>query len=278
MPDDAETIRTRIAAKLERTAALEAELGRQGFEDLPQRTQTQLSLLQAQAEPKRDANTESLLGTEHNLEAYEAKLRDALDLIRQMQGERGRRQSAFRRKGRKALLVATVVALLLVGGAVFVTRELGTKAAACDGGPSCVQSGLCGATVTLKGSPGVVCAPRSDADCAASKDCAQSGRCRMVGEACGATSDADCATLDLCRSHGFCSEVNGSCAPAKVQDCRPTPGCTERGLCTPLDGVCKAGSDADCRQSELCQKSRACVEVAGECIRPPDDFGDAGAP
>ena len=277
MADDITTVRTRLAQKLEAAATLEAELGRAGFDDLPERMRTQLSLLQAQAEPKRDATLESLLGSEHNLDAYTAKLREALDLLRQMEGERGRRRSARARRGRKLGAIAALAGVVLAGAGLYLRQALFARAARCAEGPGCVQSGLCGAALSLKGSPGLVCAPRDDADCAAAKDCDRNGRCRKLGDACGAASDADCADLELCATFGFCSAVDGSCVPAKVQDCRPTPGCTERGLCTPLDGVCKAGSDADCRQSERCQKAQACLEVLGECVRPPDEI-DGAAP
>jgi hypothetical protein len=276
--DDIATVRARLSTKLERTASLEAELGRAGFGDLPERTQAQLSVLQSQAEPKAGASLESLLGSEHNLDAYEAKLREALDLLHQMRGERGRKRTAIARRGRQLMLAAAMIGVVLAAGAIYLRQALGTKATACADGPGCVQSGLCGATVSLKGSPSIVCAPRDDDDCQRAKDCSVNGRCRKLGAECGAESDADCATLDLCTTFGFCSAVDGSCVPAKDQDCRRIPACTERGLCTPLDGVCKAGSDADCRQSELCQKSQACVEVGGECVRPPEDFEGAGHP
>ena len=271
---DLNEARLRIRGILAMTAEREEQLGRAGFLSLPESTQSQLVVLQAQSLPKQDS-IEAILGAEHNLRAYNAKLDDAFNLVAQIAGESGRRTSARQRRLVKLGLIGGVLALVVGVGGYIVMGELNAKEASCREAPACAELGTCGAGITLAPTIGLACKATSEEACKQSQGCEGRGLCAVVEGQCVAGSDGDCAATEGCKLDGRCSARDGQCV-ATLQDCRRTKGCEELGACTPVDDACVAGSDADCRQSQICSKTGACLEVNGICVLPPEDFADGG--
>jgi hypothetical protein len=270
--DDANKARHRLGKALEKIVEREQQLGRLGFVSLPEHTQNQLAVLQAQAEPQ-DETPEALLAAEHILDRYDSQLTTAFNLVAQVSGEQ-ERQTASRRKGRwVTLAVVVVLAAGGFGGYSHYQSSLVAKKDECPKERGCADDGLCQAEIRWYPPPvAIQCLARSDEDCEPSKGCRTLGRCHARQGRCVATQDEDCRAIERCKVDGWCSAREGQCVAASPEDCQPTKGCSERGACTPVDNICVPGSDDDCRKSELCRTRKACKEVENRCVTLPDGF------
>jgi hypothetical protein len=223
---------------LAKTAEREQALGREAFLEMPSSLQNQLVVLQKQSAPK-EGTLEALMAAESNLREYNAKLDDAFNLKRQLEGEKGRRGRARKREVTKAV-IKVVVAAVVIGGALFFYKtEAGAKAEECREKTACETEGLCSGKLSF--SPfGMQCAAQGD----------------------------DCRKSTICSTQGMCSAQDGVCMARTVEDCRRSKNCVEQGLCSPFGGTCVAGSGDDCKASRACHERGACLEVGGRCIAP----------
>lgn len=275
MAEDIDKLRTKLHARLEATAKREAELGRDGFLALPERIQSRLSVLQAEAQPRSDS-LEAYLAADHNLETYNEVLDDAFNLVAQIGGMESR-LAASRRYRAKRLAIAAVVALALVGGGyAYFQSELSAKVEACAEATACKEVGLCGARLASGTALRLECAATEEEHCEASESCKRVAQCSLVDGACAAT-EKDCRRSSRCASDGWCTAVDGRCRADEDADCRKTRGCIELGACSPVGGVCKVASDADCRISNLCKDQAACRAVQNRCVREDWTPNEGGA-
>jgi hypothetical protein len=276
MVDDLHKARMRLRDAFALTAEREAELGRDGFLELPERIQQELSVLQAQSIPKEYAK-DAILGAEHNLARYNARLDDAFNLVAQLAGEAGRQRARRSKQGVKLAIGGAAAAAALGGGMFWYLGRLASESAACAAVDGCRVLGQCSAVLRTEGSIGFDCRAL-DADCKGATVCQREGACTAEGGKCVAATDDDCRGTERCRLEGWCKAVDQRCVAAAADDCRRTAACDERGACSPVGGVCAAGSDFDCRQSLVCKRDGACLEVDHACVQPPDWEPDAGAP
>ncbi len=239
MNDDAlHAAEARLDDLLSKTATREQILGREAFLELPPSLQNQMAVLQKQSEP-RERSMEALVAAESNLREYNAKLDEAFNLKRQIEGERGRRRRATRRAATRAV-VRVLVAAVVIGGAVIWYRVESTeKTALCAKEPACEGEGLCSGRLTLS-PPGMQCA--------------------ALGE--------DCRRAKVCAEQGMCSPQEGVCMARTAEDCQRSRLCVEQGLCSPFGGTCVAGRSEDCQASRACHEHGACLEVGGRCVAP----------
>lgn len=229
---------TRLRDLLQKTAKREEIFGREAFLEMPPALQSQMVVLQKQSEPK-ESTMEALMAAEQNLREYNAKLDDAFNLKRQIEGERGRRSRARRRQATRGI-VQVVVAAVVVGGSVLFYRSQATaKARECAQQTSCPGEGLCSGRLSM--SPfGMECAAQGD----------------------------DCRGAKICSEQGMCSAQEGMCMARTSEDCQRSRLCVEQGLCSPFGGTCVANSAGDCRASRACHERGACLEVGGRCVAP----------
>ncbi len=239
---------------------------------LPEHTQNQLAVLQGQAEPK-DESPEGLLAAEHLLSRYDNELTTAFNLVAQLTGEEERQATTRRKRSLVALAIVAVLVVAGLGGFFHFRGALADKQEQCPKSSDCADDGRCQAAIRWYPPPVVVeCVAATDADCQASRDCRNLGRCRVQEGRCAALKDEDCRSTERCRVDGWCTARDGGCVATKVEDCRATKGCKERGACTPVEDVCVPGSDEDCQKSELCRSRGACREVENRCVSLPDGF------
>ena len=271
---EANKARLRLGKALERIVEREQQLGRLGFLSLPEHTQNQLAVLQAQAEPKDDT-PEGLLAAEHILERYDTQLTTAFNLVAQLSGAQDRRAASGRARILTVLGVVVVLTAGGLGGFFHYRSALRAKQLQCPKQSECADHGRCQAEIRWYPPPvAIQCLARSDASCQASKGCRELGRCHARQGSCVATQDEDCRGIERCKVDGWCSAREGECVATSLEDCRATKGCGERGACTPVDNICVPGSDDDCRKSQLCRTRGACREVENRCVTLPDGFDE----
>jgi hypothetical protein len=245
--DELAKARLRLEDLTAKTAAREAALGREAFLEMPPSLKSQLSVLQAQSEPKADT-LEAIVAAEHNLREYNDRLDEAFNLRNQVAGERGRRATARKRQATRTA-IWLVVGGGLVGAAVVLYKSgASAKGEECRALPACAEEGLCGARLEFKPF-GFVCAAQGE----------------------------DCSKSRACSERGLCSSREGICMALASEDCRRARRCSENGLCTEHQGTCIAGGDPDCRASRACHEAGACLEMQGQCITPPSFSASAAA-
>jgi hypothetical protein len=266
--DPTEEVRARLGALRAQTAEREAKIEEDQFLGLPQKLQNQLAVLQAQSEPSSQTY-EALLAAEHNLQAYKARLDQALGLVAQMKGAKMRRRRARGHALGRWLLTLVVLGVLAAGGYVALYQVvLPKKAATCEASPACRAEGRCGAG--LRVDPPLVelvCQAATDDHCRAGSRCKSHAECYVERGRCVARDAKDCASTEACRVDGQCKPVDGRCQAVAREDCARTPGCQERGECSPSQGICAALSDEDCKHSVACKRYGACTEVQGKCVK-----------
>ena len=236
--DELDVADSRIQDLLAKTAKREEILGREAFLEMPSGLQNQLVVLQKQSEPKARTK-EAITAAESNLREYNAKLDDAFNLKRQLEGERGRRSRARKREVTRGVVQVLVVALLVGGSILLYRSQADAKAEECKAQAGCEREGLCSGKLSF--TPfGMTCAAQGE----------------------------DCRTSTICSAQGMCSAQEGICMARNVEDCRRSKNCVEQGLCSPFGGTCVAGSGDDCRASRMCHERGACLEVGGRCVAP----------
>lgn len=228
----------RLRDLLQKTAKREEILGREAFLEMPPALQNQMAVLQKQSEPK-ETTLEALMAAEQNLREYNAKLDDAFNLKRQIEGERGRRSRARRREATRGVVQVVVAAIVVGGSILFYRMKANAKAEECAARPACEAEGLCSGRLSF--TPfGMECAAQGE----------------------------DCRGARICSEQGMCSTQEGVCMARTAEDCQRSRLCVEQGLCSPFGGTCVAGSADDCRASRACHERGACLEVGGRCVAP----------
>jgi hypothetical protein len=93
--------------------------------------------------------------------------------------------------------------------------------------------------------------PRSKAaECRASTECSEQGRC---------TSNYVVSFLG--------TDTDIECVAESADDCSRSRGCRERGACVPLKGRCVAQRAEDCKRSVVCENDDACSVKDETCVR-----------
>ena len=103
--------------------------------------------------------------------------------------------------------------------------------------------------------------------CAASSDCAHSGRCTNSDGTCIVASDADCVQSWACKTEGRCRLKDGACAALADADCQSSEQCKHYGRCTlnPNNNTCHPATDADCAQAAKCKYGGLCHVGPATC-------------
>ena len=165
-------------------------------------------------------------------------------------------------------------------------------AAGCEEG--CQERGKCVAEMV---GDSTSCKATTDAQCASSELCRDTGRCKAVKGSCrkAARSPDECRAWSGCQTDGECSLNNGICVVGGADDCTNSTGCLERGTCgfyapgvtgdpylspargkallaliDPLDLLCRPLSNADCRRSTGCTEEAKCSLQYGYCYLTND--------
>jgi hypothetical protein len=121
------------------------------------------------------------------------------------------------------------------------------------------------------------CYAGSDADCAGSEICVQTGRCFAAEDgACVLPQDVAarrCAISPTCRVWGGCHPRDGFCEPQTADDCQRSLECRTQGRCE-LDAdrhACFAGpttcaSTTGCELEGICTYVEEPLTIAGHCV------------
>ena len=126
----------------------------------------------------------------------------------------------------------------------------------------------------------VACVAKTDADCRASEDCREYGRCSVTPTgSCIISKPEDCQGSDLCRNEGRCSpgQHDGSpgCVVGSAADCART--CPITGLCGGGTGLCMATDDAMCAAASNCKDLGTCGRSAKYSECEPRSLADCQA-
>jgi len=155
----------------------------------------------------------------------------------------------------------------------------------CSDSPRCLAHGVCGGgfkdvkTIESGSDPSKAyvatdkvqeCGIGTDADCARSTGCAETGSCFVIDvngtKVCGPKSSDDCKKSKACTTQGNCALIEWRCAPGSDSDCEKDPfQCGEWGNCTFKDGACVATAES-CKASKHCATTGTCsLGPSGQC-------------
>lgn len=126
---------------------------------------------------------------------------------------------------------------------------------------------LCGPFADCESFPHPCWAPASF-DCAATRMCLNSRRCRLQDGRCVLGGTPKCAQMDVCSNDGLCHWNGSQCVArgASHAACKATLACKMLGHCHSVAGVCAATENQDCRGAEICPRHGHCTAVAGTCL------------
>lgn len=215
---------------------------------------------------------EELEAAEKLLDEYERLVDVVLSLVAGLHEQRAQGTDGRARR-RRAAVVAAACLIVIAGGLVASGRHADQQVlarrreafwAGCRANRECGWYGLCGRPPPSMRDDSLRCFATSDADCAASYNCAEKGLCHARDGVCQVLTDADCARSRGCLEEGECRADRGACRALVDADCTQQGRCVHGVFCTARDGKC-VPTDESCSTSSRCTADGRCGAFGEHC-------------